>query len=111
MVRRQWLAAAIVILAVGFIAGTQGDPGGTQSQISMPLGILSVGLYVFVALRFGLLALVTLAFVTRLLESAWITTDFSRWYASNGAVTLAIVMALALYCMANALGGKPLRRV
>jgi serine/threonine-protein kinase len=110
LVRSPWLAAAIVILAVGFIAGTQSDPGGVQSQVSMPLGILLVGLYVFVVMRFGLLALVTLAFVTRLLESAWITTDFSRWYASNGIVTLALTMGLALYCMANAMGGKPLRR-
>jgi hypothetical protein len=111
LLRRQWLAAAVLLLAVGFVVGIQNDPSGAQSQIAIPLGILLMGMYVFVILRFGLLAVVTLAFVSNLLETSMITTDFSRWYAGNGVVTLGITLALALYGMSNAMGGRPLRRL
>ncbi len=100
----RWLAAAAVILAVGFLVGGQIDPSGAHPQISFPMGMAIIAIWVLLVLRFGLLALVTMAFVSTLLDNTPITADLSRWYAGSGVVSIVLVLALSAFALRSTLG-------
>ena len=100
----RWLGAAAVILAVGFLVGGEIDPSGAHPQISIPMGMAIIAMWVVVVLRFGLLALVTMAFVSSLLDNTPITSDLSRWYAGSGVVSIVVVLALAIFAQRSTLG-------
>jgi serine/threonine-protein kinase len=105
LTRSKWIAAGIIVLALGFIIGSQGS-GGAHAQISIPLGFLLVSLWMFILLRFGVLSLVIVAFVSSVLDTSPITTDSSAWYAPSGAVAIVITVAVTLYGFFLAVGGK-----
>ncbi|HZL85594.1 MAG TPA: protein kinase [Candidatus Krumholzibacteria bacterium] len=100
----RWLGAAVVILAIGFLVGGQIDPSGAHPQISFPMGMAIIAMWVLLVLRFGLLALVTMAFVSTLLDNTPITADLSRWYAGSGVVSIVVVLALAIFAQRSTLG-------
>ncbi len=63
-----------------------------------------IAMWVLLMLRFGLLALVTMAFVSTLLDNSPITADLSQWYAGSGVVSIVLVLALAIFTHRNTLG-------
>ncbi|MED5400357.1 MAG: hypothetical protein VX669_08185, partial [Planctomycetota bacterium] len=63
---------------------------------------------VLVALRFGLLALMTAHFVQELLVKFPITSGLSEWYAGSGLVGLGSALGLALIAIYISLGGQSL---
>ena len=69
---------------------------------------LFVGLEVFVLVPFGLLTLAICRFVSLLLFSLPLTSDFSAWYAGTSLVVLLAVLALAGYAFHTSLGGQKL---
>jgi hypothetical protein len=98
-VRVEWLAAVIVtvLFSLNFLGLTPFLIAG---------GILYVSLLVFVTIRFGLLAALTLAILSDALSVFVMTADPSAWYFASAPVTLAVVLALAVwgYRMATAGG-------
>jgi hypothetical protein len=90
LVRVEWLAAVIVTLL--FSASYLG--------LDLPVlasGLFATGLLVFVTIRCGLLAALTLAIVTDTLRSFVTTTDTSAWYFYLGPIAIAAVLGLALW--------------
>ncbi len=107
IVRKQWLMAFI-----GWLIVTSAISLGAVSE-GMPLtGILFVGLYavlfIFVLLRYGLLALITANFVFHLMIFYPVTAEFSAWYASVFVLGLIVTVALAVYSFHTSLGGQKL---
>jgi serine/threonine-protein kinase len=104
LTRRQWLAAAIFFL-LGF---TQTMLGSSDPKITFLFAFFGIGLWVFVSVRFGLLAMAVSVYTNALLSSAPFTTDFSAWYTTSMFVALAIVLAVAGFSFHVSLGGQKL---
>jgi serine/threonine-protein kinase len=102
LTRRQWLAAGIfVLIFVVLDSLTPNDP-----LIAASFSCLSQALTVIVLLRFGLVTLAISAFVSDLLRTVPITTDFSTWYAGSALAVLIAVLAIAGYAFHTSLGGQ-----
>jgi len=97
LLRSRLLAAVVVVVVVGLMVSTQLDPTGAHPQITIPIGLALMTVWMLTALRFGVLALVTTAYITNLLDVAPITSDWSLWYAGSGAVALLLTLAIALF--------------
>jgi serine/threonine-protein kinase len=106
LVRIQWLAAGVVIIALAAINATNSiDP-----FIGWPVNLVFFGLAVFTLMRYGLLALAVAFFVSIFVNLLPMTTDFSAWYAGQAAFTIAALVALAAFGFRTALAGHPLFR-
>ncbi len=102
VVRKQWLAAAAVTLALaGIIALNEPQP-----LISWPVNILFFGLMVTTLMRCGLLAMVVALFVTTFAGSFPLSTDLSVWYASEIVFTFLVVLAIGLFGLRTALADQ-----
>ena len=106
IVRKQWLAAALIITALaGILAANAARP-----LIEWPVSILFFGVMVFALMRFGLLVLSVAMFVVLLFISFPIGADVGVWYFSTGAFVLAVMLAMSVYGVRIALAGQPLLR-
>jgi hypothetical protein len=89
--RKPWLATGLFVVTFTVLY--------SSSDGMAPVSWLFVGaagaLGVVVLIRFGVLALITLDLVRTALEFP-ITADLSAWYARDGLLALAFVLALAL---------------
>ena len=104
VLRKQWLAAGAVTLALaGIIALNEPNP-----VIGWPINILFFGLMVMTLMRCGLLAMVMSLFITTFAGFFPLSTDLSVWYASEIVFTIAVVLAIALFGLRTALAGQPL---
>jgi predicted Ser/Thr protein kinase len=101
LVKKEWLAAAVLILVV---ATPRGLEGGWIAAIFAAAG---AGALLWVLTRFGLLALMSIGFFEHFLESM-LTTDFSAWYAGNSLFILVLLAAMAAYAFRIALAGQPM---
>lgn len=74
------------------------------------IGLVSIAVYViafvFCALRFGPLALISTFFVFHIWVFYPITSDFTAWYAGSFFLIAAIVLAMAVYGFYVSLGGQ-----
>src|SRR5262245_61140411 len=101
--RRQWLAVG-VYLAFIVVGGAL-----NQSLLFALANGLLIGLFLFILLRFGLLALTFTVFVHFLLAAHYaLTAHFSAWYAGPGVWTAGLILALACYGCYTSLGDQPL---
>lgn len=106
VLRRTWLAAAVVVLIFAV-------PPATWSSAPVVQGVISatrIGLYVFVLVRFGLLALVAMYFMDGLLYAMPISLNLTAWYGGYAACSILIAVAILLYGFLTALAGQPLWR-
>jgi serine/threonine-protein kinase len=108
LLRRQWLAAVVftlVFTAVG-AAGSPvvGDAGSPLIRGSV--SAVQYGLATFILVRFGVLPMVVGVFVSSVLPSFPLTTDFSTWYAGSTIFVLAIVLGLTAFALHSAIGGR-----
>ena len=104
VLRKQWLAAGAVTLALaGIIALNEPNP-----LIGWPINILFFGLMVMTLMRCGLLAMVMSLFITTFAGFFPLSTDLSVWYASEIVFTIVVVLAIALFGLRTALAGQPL---
>jgi serine/threonine-protein kinase len=106
ILRKKWLAA-IALGLVNFVVSLSGE----NFSIEVPFAFLQSAVFVFVVLRFGLLSLAVLQFVSPVLQAAPITLDFSQWYAGRSLFVLLVVVAIALYGFRVALGKHPVLRL
>jgi Protein kinase domain len=102
ILRKKWLAAVALGL-VTFVVSLSGE----NFLIEVPFGFLEAAVLVFVVLRFGLLSLAVLQFVSPVLQAAPITIDFSQWYAGRSLFALLVLVGIALYGFRVALGSRP----
>jgi Protein kinase domain/zinc-ribbon domain len=90
LVRIEWLAAAVVALLFSVVyLGS--------SPLQYAAGVLGLGLLVFVTIRFGLLAALTMSMLEEMLAAFVRTADTSAWYFSTGPIVIAVVLAVAIW--------------
>ncbi|HWZ84657.1 MAG TPA: hypothetical protein VN032_00555, partial [Thermoanaerobaculia bacterium] len=89
-VRVEWIAAVIVTIL--FSLSSLGS-----SAAVMVDGTLRVGLLVFVAIRFGLLAALAMDILFKALHYFVMTADPSAWYFYGGPIAIAVVLGLAIW--------------
>ena len=102
LTRRRWLAGALGVLLLVALSLS-----GENYAVELPAGIVVAALTIFVAVRYGILALCLAFFANLVLTQAPLTLDLSRWYAGRGLFAVAVVAALAVYAFRLSLGGKP----
>jgi hypothetical protein len=106
LLRRQWIAVVAVIL---FAAGLA-VPSAANPMIFFAFMSVAFGAFLFVLLRFGLLAPVFWAVYMWLANSVVLTLDSSAWYAGRSWFTLLLFAALAAYGFWISLAGRPLMK-
>jgi hypothetical protein len=78
--------------------------------LAVPVGLLCMGSYVFVLLRFGLLAACTGPFFANCLLGFPFTVDLGSWQAGPTLTVLPLVALIAILAFRAVLGGSGLRR-
>jgi serine/threonine-protein kinase len=101
VVRRQWVALAVVVGLLGLLIVPNSSGWATARTMFMVL----IGSIVFV--RFGVLALAAMLFALELLTAGPITLDTSAWYFGASSIYLLAVAGLAVYGGVVSLGGRP----
>jgi serine/threonine-protein kinase len=104
VLRRQWLMAAVFI---ALIVGLSAVSNGGQLPINL-LAALGSSLVLVGLLRFGVLPVVVLFFVSASLQPSPLTTDLSAWYSGSAVFSIVIVLALTAYAFHTAVAGRPL---
>jgi serine/threonine-protein kinase len=104
--RREWLAGAVFILALGVPSFSMSEHPWIAVPVSMALWAATVLLLV----RFGLLAVASQSLVQELLGGSPLTRDLSAWYAGPSLTIVLLVLALAGFGFYASLGGRPLLR-
>ena len=104
LLRRRWLAVGLSGLLMFLLLG---GLSGENFAIDVPVAIVLTTLFLFVAVRFGILAFTIALFVGQLLINDPLTLDLSRWYAARGLVFVGLILALAVWAFRTSLGGKP----
>src|SRR5271165_2139539 len=103
VVRKDW-AVALVIVFLGAITNT----GAEYFYLNFAFAAL-IWLSIYVVLRrFGLLALVVGLVVQNMLVAFPMTSHLGRWYASGAIAGMAVIVALAVFALYNALAGQPI---
>jgi hypothetical protein len=103
LLRRRWLAVGLTALLLVVL-----NLSGENYAVEIPAAAVWSALFLFAAVRFGVLAFTVALFVYGLLVTAPLTLDLSRWYASRGLFFVALILALAVWAFRVSLGGKPM---
>jgi serine/threonine-protein kinase len=104
LLRRQWAAvAAFLLITVAPVAASI-----HHLWIATPLLLLIISTYLFVLIRYGVLAAAVTYTVTDILAYNTPTLDFSAWYSGRTIFTAMLILGLALYGFRTALAGRPL---
>jgi serine/threonine-protein kinase len=101
ILRKRWLAAAVMVLAVAAAAAFQEGP------VFAVFALATYFMTTVVLLRFGLLPLVVSAFCSPQFDHTPLTLDAASWYAPNSWLVLVCFTGLALYAYRVALAGRP----
>jgi membrane protein implicated in regulation of membrane protease activity len=105
-VRKEWLAAIIVVLfCIVAVSPAQDSPSLLVVAVFVAV---QFGTAVVILLRFGVLPMVLAVFVSDVLERTPLTTDFSSWYAGSMFISLVIVLAITLWSFRATLGSRKL---
>jgi serine/threonine-protein kinase len=104
LLRRQWIA----ILAVLLFAAATAVPSAANPVIFFVYMSVAFGVFLFVLIRFGLLAPVFWGIYMWLASSVVLTLDSSAWYAGRSWFTLVLFSALAGYGFWISLAGRPI---
>lgn len=101
--RRPWIAA---ILLYAFVWPMSFNSEGLLLQLTV--GAIGSALFVFVFLRFGLLALAAEIFVENLLFFYPPVLRSDAWYFAKPLIVLLLVVAIVIYAFRCSLAGRPL---
>ncbi len=102
LVRVGWLAGAIVTL---LFASSVFE---TVNLVTLPLTLLSVGIVVATAVRFGVLPAILAETCARVFGYLIFSSDPSHWAFYAGMIPVAAILALGLWATRTALAGRPL---
>jgi hypothetical protein len=101
LLRRRWLAVGLTWLLVVVVSLS-----GENYAVEIPMAAVWSALFLFAAVRFGVLAFTVSFFVYRLLAPAPLTLDLARWYAARGLFSVGLILALAIWAFRVSLGRK-----
>ena len=109
LLRKNWLGigAGWLVLS-GFIVSGVADEGLLVAAVAF--GFVTSTLLVFVAVRFGLLALMSALVFWVLPHFFPMTTELTAWYAGDFILDLTLLVGIAVYGFYIALAGQPLFR-
>jgi hypothetical protein len=93
IVRRRWLAILLFFLLLGGIFAIR----PTNLPVGPIVGLLQAGVFIFAAVRFGLLALGVNFLIYFGLRGSPISLDFTSWYTPQSLITLAFILGLVFY--------------
>jgi hypothetical protein len=102
VLRRRWLAIAFTGLLLVMLTLS-----GENLAVEIPTGIAFAALTIFVAVRFGILALVFSNLAVIALVRVPLTLDVSSWYVARGFLVASLVVVPAVFAFRISLGGKP----
>ena len=106
LLRRTWIAVcAVVVLLLGALA-SQGAP-----LFAIGVDVVAFAAFVAVSIRFGMLALTAMLIAQGVKDRYPLTANFSAWFAPLGWLSVAMVLAAALWCFRYALGGRKVWKV
>jgi hypothetical protein len=81
---------------------------GVNSPWTLPVGLISGAVFLFMLMRFGLVAF-ALTWLSSIIFSTFpATLDSSAWYFGYGFAAVAMFAAIVLYAFRYSLGGRPL---
>ena len=103
--RRERVAVALLGLLVA-----SSSLGSGNLAVDAAFGVTAACLFLFVLLRFGMLALVFMEFFLLFFSFYPVTTDSAAWYAGPALFAAALGVALILYGLKTSLAGQPLFR-
>ena len=101
ILRKRWLAMAVAGLVMGLLALS-----GENYAVELPAAFAFAAVSIFVAARFGILALTASTLTAVLLMGTPLTLDFSRWYAGRSFFVILVLAGIAFYGFWTSLGGK-----
>ena len=104
VLRNIWIAGAAFVLLIGLMEGV---PGSDTPIVSWTQVVLIVAVILFVIVRYGLVATAVGFYIGDILERVVLPDSLSAWYAPQGLLPLAAVLALLLYGFHIALAGQP----
>ena len=104
LLRRQWIAILAIIV---FSVGTS-IPGNANPMIFGMFMLVGFSVFLFVLIRFGLLAPVFWAMYMYIGSFVVLTLDSSAWYAGRSWFTVMLFAAIAGYGFWISLAGRPL---
>jgi serine/threonine-protein kinase len=107
IVRRVWITG-IIMTAFLMVTAVGGIVSSPPIWFGALFALTIVSSMVFLILRFGLLATITMFFVNFVLSSAVLTLDTSKWFFPTSATLLLMVAGLAIYGFYASRGGEPL---
>jgi len=108
IVRRRWIAAALVL---AFVCGVIIAEGGDESVwLTLAFAAVLSTVTMFVFLRFGLVALATALYVNQVLSVVPLTIDLARPHAGVSTLAILIVVALGVYGFTTSRAGDGLLR-
>ena len=109
LLRRQWLATLVMWVLFVAIDGLAFIAHGERAVLWLgPVVIATLGIIAIA--RFGLLTTIAFQAFFNMTFHYVMTPNWSSWYAQNMFITLAVVVALALYSFYVSLAGQPLFR-
>jgi tRNA A-37 threonylcarbamoyl transferase component Bud32 len=103
---RVWPATALTFLI--FAAVIVAESGFESAPIMLAVVVLIVTPVLFVFLRFGLIALITVLMVNQTLANSALTTDLTQSHAAVGAWTLVALIAVAAWAFHASRAGRGL---
>jgi serine/threonine-protein kinase len=104
LLRKTWAAVLVESLMIGgllFFAGP-GDPGWLAVW-----AVVTLGLFWFILIRFGLVSMLFGFTVQSLLGVMPLTFDLSAWYAGSTWITVLVIAALTAWGFYVSLAGRP----
>jgi serine/threonine-protein kinase len=104
VLRRWWIAIPVWILFFPLSYSINSD----YFLIAFLFTILQYAIGVYVFLRLGIVAAMSLVFFSAIYQIFPLTLDFSTWYADATIVGFIISAAIAIYAFIISLGGQPL---
>jgi hypothetical protein len=105
LLRKPWIAAvAFTIIFTAIFAPTSVN----HPLIAAVMNGIVTASFLFITIRFGLLAMMATFFAAVMLTHYPATTDLSTWYAGSTLFAYAVVLALAGYAFHTAVAGRTL---
>ena len=106
LMKRDWLVILLVPAFVWAVLALQGFP-----KIAVITGYASWVLMFAALIRFGFVTFLAGFIVNNLFTVSGFTGRTGVWYATNGWLTVAIILAIAFYAAKYALAGRPVLHV
>jgi predicted Ser/Thr protein kinase len=111
LLQKPWLGTgAFVIFAfsVSLFRAWAWAVSSTPNWFEFAALTAAVAIVTFVALRFGLLAIVVWECTRRFVNHSLLTTDVGAWYGQSSLIAILVVSALTLWAFRVSLGNRPL---